>query len=142
MTARHGPESSWHVRHFSVASLGDWSTFRTILLVQAGWGAKEAQLQAELQAAVAAADAARAEDGTNTASAAELRSRCSELSLQLSDLMSDTVAKAEECAQLQAAVERLAAKVAGERTRAEQLEAQVAFIVNLLHHPCCSLRFM
>ncbi len=129
-----------------------------VLLAQAGWEAREAELRAELEAAslriveqetaVAAsalqlaavneaADAARKDADTHAASAAELRSRCAELSSQVADLTAEVAAKAEASAALEAAVERLEAAAAAERTRADQLEAQVRPIA--LISSCCTV---
>ena len=115
-------------------------------LVQAGWDAKEAQLQTNLGAALSriagheaaaaaaghertiaqqAADAASKDINTHAASAAELQSWCNELSSQVSDLTKAAAAKAKAYAELQAVVERLTGEAAAERRRAEQLEMQV-----------------
>ena len=99
---------------------------------QAGWAATEAELRAKLEMATvrvagheAAADAARKDADAHAALAAELQGRCSELGSQVAELRKEAAAQSEAFARLEAATERLEAELAAERTRAEQLDAQV-----------------
>lgn len=119
---------------------------RRELLAQAGWEVKEAELRADLTAAaarivehetaaaaaaeqltaaLAAADTARTDAGSHAASAAELQSRCDELSSEVAELQGKAAKEAEACAALQSAVERHAAEAAAERTQRDYVEKKV-----------------